>query len=373
MKVVVNLHNYWTLEFLKFMGISSDNVIPSQNQIIFSRLVYLPTPNPCLFANAVQLRGMRSYIHSRLTPVPGNLLPPLLSRFSPLSPLSLSLSLSSFFSSFPPFSSASREIFLTLSLPNQDDERIILFISRQGTQRRRYIVNQDRLIERIQELFPREKIEIFKPYESVPIATHFQQFYRAKIVIGPHGGGFANLIACQEDTKILEITNSWGRNFFIEMTSKLNLEYHMTTGTSQDTSNVPLRSYPPVVSFLHSSSPSLSFLPAPPFYPTNTQLNHSLHIHTSLVLLSPLLTPRSLLPPLSSLLSPHFLSSDHLFLHLAKDSPVIADEDEVLNLVGDMLGQGLAHLRTKENRQKGNELYLSSARFPVCCFNNTWN
>ena len=90
-------------------------------------------------------------------------------------------------------------------------------------------MNQNNIIERLKKEFPNERIEIHTP--NLVLKEQFQMFQRAKIVIGPHGGGFANLIACRPDAKVLEITNRFARNFFGEMAAKLGLEYHLTIGS----------------------------------------------------------------------------------------------------------------------------------------------
>ena len=72
---------------------------------------------------------------------------------------------------------------------------------------------------------------MFSP-KDVTLAEQFQLFHAAKIVIGPHGAGFGNVIACQKDTKLLEVGNEMPRNFFLELAAKLNLEFHLVLGKS---------------------------------------------------------------------------------------------------------------------------------------------
>jgi capsular polysaccharide biosynthesis protein len=41
--------------------------------------------------------------------------------------------------------------------------------------------------------------------ESLPFADQVKLFRDAEVVVGPHGGGFANLVWCEAGTKVFEI------------------------------------------------------------------------------------------------------------------------------------------------------------------------
>ena len=130
--------------------------------------------------------------------------------------------------------------------------RTILFISRKEASRGRNIINEADLIAAVAKRLPRETIEVFAPTD-MPLDKQFQVFHAAKIVIGPHGAGFGNVIACQKDTKLIEVANEMPRNFFLEFAAKLNLEFHFVMGyplNRQRRRNKPVKWKYPRHSFL---------------------------------------------------------------------------------------------------------------------------
>ena len=92
------------------------------------------------------------------------------------------------------------------------------------------------LLDMLAANFPREKIDVFKMEgkDPAPLKDQLQRFRQAKIVIGPHGAALANIMACQQDTKIVELTNDWALNYFSELSARLNLEYHLVHCLSTD-------------------------------------------------------------------------------------------------------------------------------------------
>jgi len=189
-------------ESLELMGIPSKNLIPFlQHKIYLADTLYLPSPNHCLLSSMVYLRAMRDFIHSIMEPIPG--------KYYYFYLLNLFI--------YPPI----------------DNERTILVISRARNKRGRQVMNHDLIIDAIKETFPDEIIDEFGPnsdgsYDS--LFVQWQRFHRAKIVIGPHGAAMANIVACQQDTKIVELTNHHAVNFFLEISGRLNLEHHLVKG-----------------------------------------------------------------------------------------------------------------------------------------------
>lgn len=164
---------------------------------------------------------------------------------------------------------------------------------------------------------PTETIELFDP-QNMPLDAQFQVFHAAKIVIGPHGAGFANVIACQKDTKLIEVANEMPRNFFLELAAKLNLEMHLVLGK------------PPSVNAVAYSNREATW-------------------HQDKMMPAPQATS-------------------------LRDSGVLVDIEEVVDLIEAMVGEGFDHLRTTQNEELGSKIFIADdGMYPVCCRNTTWN
>tara|TARA_B100000965_G_C19562060_1_gene745008 strand:- start:101 stop:1234 length:1134 start_codon:yes stop_codon:yes gene_type:complete len=61
---------------------------------------------------------------------------------------------------------------------------------------------------------------------DIPFIEQVKTFFNAEKIIGLHGAGFANLIFCKPNTKILEIKPSTDGKVIENLANKLNLYYH---------------------------------------------------------------------------------------------------------------------------------------------------
>lgn len=97
------------------------------------------------------------------------------------------------------------------------DERV--FISRKG---RRAVVNEKEVIEVVKEFG-------FRIIEDVPRSVKEQiLIYRhAKVIIGPHGASFSNILWCKPQTMLIELfANNYYPPYYKYLASILNLQYN---------------------------------------------------------------------------------------------------------------------------------------------------
>lgn len=114
-----------------------------------------------------------------------------------------------------------RKIFLThTKIDAKKYERI--YISRKNALSR-HITNEKELIEKLKGLdFKTIELETLSSYEQAQI------FHSARIIVGPHGSGFANLIFVRPHCKIIEIDHGTlpTRSFYKNMTSLMCSSYY---------------------------------------------------------------------------------------------------------------------------------------------------
>lgn len=97
-----------------------------------------------------------------------------------------------------------------------------IYISRKYASSRR-IVNEDKLIEEIEKIgFKVVYLESLSPYEQAEL------FNKAKIIIGLHGSGFANLIFATPKCKVVEIDHGTNppRSFYKTMARYMSCHYY---------------------------------------------------------------------------------------------------------------------------------------------------
>ncbi|HEY9601657.1 MAG TPA: tetratricopeptide repeat protein, partial [Allocoleopsis sp.] len=120
-----------------------------------------------------------------------------------------------------------RNIFLnqsSLKLP-QKIER--LYISRQNTQNRR-IINEDELISLLKK-FDFKIVTL----ESMSVAEQAALLANAKVVVAPHGGGLTNTVFCSSGTKVIEIFSpNYVYSCYWLISNLLSLDYYYLLGES---------------------------------------------------------------------------------------------------------------------------------------------
>ena len=96
-----------------------------------------------------------------------------------------------------------------------------IYISRsQGSERS--IVNEEELLPALLE----RGFEVLR-CEGMPFAEQVCLFREAEVVVGPHGGGFANLVWCRPGTKVFEILGTSSlRRCYWSICSALGLRHH---------------------------------------------------------------------------------------------------------------------------------------------------
>lgn len=97
-----------------------------------------------------------------------------------------------------------------------------IYISRKYASTRK-IVNEEELIEKIEKIgFKVIYLELSSPYEQA------QLFNKAKIIVGPHGSGFANLIFSTPKCKVVEIDHGTTppRSFYKRMANYMSCDYY---------------------------------------------------------------------------------------------------------------------------------------------------
>jgi len=98
--------------------------------------------------------------------------------------------------------------------------RRIYVARRQGSERS--VVNEAELLPVLRE----RGFEIVRS-ESLSFADQVKLFRGAEVVLGPHGGGFANLVWCEPATKVFEIFGTSSvRRCYWSICHALNLQHH---------------------------------------------------------------------------------------------------------------------------------------------------
>ena len=82
---------------------------------------------------------------------------------------------------------------LLAPLDTREPKQIVV-LSRKKTATRRW-VNEDACVLALRAAFPNERIVVY-PDSGLPSDEMVRLFARAKVVLGPHGGGFASIMGC---------------------------------------------------------------------------------------------------------------------------------------------------------------------------------
>ena len=100
-----------------------------------------------------------------------------------------------------------------------------IYISR-GKARYRRVLNEEELINYL-EKFGFESVAL----EERPVAEQIALFYHAKIIVAPHGSGLTNIIFCQKETKIIELTSPhYVRHYYPVISQLLGLQHYYLIG-----------------------------------------------------------------------------------------------------------------------------------------------
>ena len=79
----------------------------------------------------------------------------------------------------------------------------------------------------IKKFLKSKGFKIFK-LSNFPFKKQISIFYNAKLIVGPHGAGFSNLVFCRKNTKVIEIKPKNHPNKVYETISKINkLNYNL--------------------------------------------------------------------------------------------------------------------------------------------------
>jgi capsular polysaccharide biosynthesis protein len=136
---------------------------------------------------------------------------------------------------FPSFTSAfnSSSTLTIESLKNtfcpknklQDDSNKLIFISRRNINGRT-LLQEKQIYEYLnQKGFTRFYAEDYSLPEQIKI------FYNSKVIIGPHGSGFTNIVFCKPQTKIIDIcAPEWINDCFMDISRLCKLNYHRIIG-----------------------------------------------------------------------------------------------------------------------------------------------
>jgi capsular polysaccharide biosynthesis protein len=126
-----------------------------------------------------------------------------------------------------------------------------IYISRAHASTRR-IINEAELIQFLEK----EKFVICH-LENLSIHEQAHLFHNAKIIIGPHGSGFANLIFCKPETQIIEIDHGLKedqRSFYKKLAHTLSCNYFPFYADEVDEEQLEDDIFLDLSSFIHAFS-----------------------------------------------------------------------------------------------------------------------
>ena len=94
-------------------------------------------------------------------------------------------------------------VYSLLSPPAKPEPKQIVVLSRNNTRSRRWL-NEEACVAALRLAFPDEKVVVF-PDTGLPSDEMVRLFASSKVVLGPHGGGFASIMFAPMDAAIVEI------------------------------------------------------------------------------------------------------------------------------------------------------------------------
>jgi capsular polysaccharide biosynthesis protein len=104
-----------------------------------------------------------------------------------------------------------------------------LYISRSDTEQRR-LADEDRLIARLEPLG-----FTCLTLSGRPLDEQIDLFSRAEVVVGPHGGGLANLVWCRPEVAVVELfAHDYVKPVFWGLCEQLGLRHHHVIGHPGD-------------------------------------------------------------------------------------------------------------------------------------------
>jgi capsular polysaccharide biosynthesis protein len=116
----------------------------------------------------------------------------------------------------------------TRTEPVSKDARRIYVARRQGSERS--VVNEAELLPALQE---RGFAVVL--CENLSFADQVKLFRDAEIIVGPHGGGFANLVWCEAGTKVFEIFGTSSvRRCYWSICQTVGLKHHCAVAEKGD-------------------------------------------------------------------------------------------------------------------------------------------
>jgi len=119
-----------------------------------------------------------------------------------------------------PTSAADTYARLRRAVPPAADGGDAIYVARTDTKRRR-MVNEDALIA----MLLRQGVRIVVPGE-LPLERQFALFRRARLVIGPHGAGLTNIVACEPHAHFYELLPSDYPNYcYCQIAQACGLHY----------------------------------------------------------------------------------------------------------------------------------------------------
>ena len=104
------------------------------------------------------------------------------------------------------------------------------------TKKDRKLYNHDKLVDRLRVEFPAYDYLLFDDAQMPPSMLDIvEMFYRATVIIGPHGAGFSNMIVSRPGTVIIEYNAMGGRHCFTLTAASLGLRYFGTVTNTSST------------------------------------------------------------------------------------------------------------------------------------------
>lgn len=90
----------------------------------------------------------------------------------------------------------------------------------------RQTVNQDQVVEEVRRILRDWAVDVFSDYPSVPdVLISCGMFFRADLIIAPHGAGLANLICARTGTPVIEVQQKPHAVDYELLATKLGLPY----------------------------------------------------------------------------------------------------------------------------------------------------
>ena len=117
-----------------------------------------------------------------------------------------------------------RDYVYSLLAPMDTRERKqIVVLSRKNTTSRRW-VNEEACVLALRAAFPNERVVVY-PDSGLPSDEMVRLFAGAKVVLGPHGGGFASIMFAPKDATVIEVDCAGKSIAFREVARQMGQPY----------------------------------------------------------------------------------------------------------------------------------------------------